>query len=199
MPSAFELGPEAEELMAAAERLGRTELAPAVRDHERDARWPPRVLDVLRDISLGGLDLPERLGGAGAGCVVKVAVLETLAACDPGGLPAADQPGPAAGAFVACPDEEVAVEIAAACLAGSAQVALAVAAEPAEAPARIEWVPAWPPLTRVWLAVGDKLRLVAVDASSDSDEPALAFQASGTGSVDLGSGRELGAWSLPSG
>ena len=84
----FELTPELEELRAAAERLGRSELAPNVREHEAAGRWPAPVLAVLDGFPLGGLDLPEALGGVGAGLLAKVVVLEALAAADAGGLAA---------------------------------------------------------------------------------------------------------------
>src|SRR6188508_3083413 len=93
-----ELTPELEALRAAAERLGRRELAPHVREHEAAGRWPATVLDVLDGFPLGGLDLPERLGGVDAGLLAKVIVLEALAVADAGGLAAADRPGIAAGA-----------------------------------------------------------------------------------------------------
>ena len=105
----FELAPELEELRAAAERLGRRELAPNVRAAEAAGHWPAEVLDVLDGMPLGGLDLPAELGGVEAGLLAKVVVLETLAAADAGGLPAADRPGLAAGAVVACPDRALAV------------------------------------------------------------------------------------------
>src|ERR1700740_377275 len=87
----FELTPELEELGAAADRLGRTELAPNVRAHEADGRWPSTVLTVLDGFPLGGLDLPEALGGVDAGVLAKVVVLEALAAAGAGGPPAAER------------------------------------------------------------------------------------------------------------
>src|SRR5436190_24227313 len=118
---AFALAPELEELRAAAERLGRNELAPEVRVAEAAGRWPDSVLDVLDGIPLGGLDLREDLGGVGAGALAKVVVLETLAAADAVGLPRADRPGSAAGAVLACPDYARAAEVAAGCLNRTAQ------------------------------------------------------------------------------
>src|SRR5262249_29127829 len=104
----FTLAPEVEELRAAADRLGARELAPDVRRAEQDGRWPAAVLDVLDGFPLGGLDLPEALGGVGAGVLAKVVVLEALAAADAGGLLAADRPGITAGAVLACPDTALA-------------------------------------------------------------------------------------------
>src|SRR6516225_517590 len=103
---AFDVTPEIEELVSVAARLGAEELDEGVRDAEQAGAWPDRVSAVLRQLPLGGLDLPDSLGGVGAGCTAKVAVLEELAAHDAGGLPATDQPGPAVGAVLACPDTD---------------------------------------------------------------------------------------------
>ena len=197
MPAAFELGPGVEQLVEAATRLARSRLAPAVRDHEKDGRWPDPVLEVLRNLPLGGLDLDDELGGAGAGCVAKAAVLEALAGSDAGGLPAADQPGASAGALALCPDRARAARVAEAGLTGQGQCALAVAWPGEEAPARLEWVPAWPGLRWVWVTADDDLRLLEVRAEPGPD--ALGFQASGAASVDLAAGRTVGEWSLAPG
>jgi acyl-CoA dehydrogenase len=183
----FELTPELDELRAAAERLGRTELAPTVRQHEADGRWPTAVLDVLDGFPLGGLDLPEALGGVDAGLLAKAVVLETLAASDAGGLAAADRPGLAAGAVIACPNRDVAVEVAGAC-------AFTVV-DPERRTPRLEWAPGWPGLRWVWTMTGDTLRLLDV---GDRAEPvtALAFQASGGVSVPLADLAERGRWEL---
>ena len=85
-----------------------------MRAAEEAGTWPDRVLAVLSGLPLGGLDLPESLGGVSAGCIAKMAVLEALAGHDAGGLPASDQPGPAVGAVLACPDAALAKEVAAA-------------------------------------------------------------------------------------
>jgi len=97
----FALAPEFVELQAAAERLGRVELAPHVRDAERAGRWSDAVLAVLDGLPLGDLDLPERLGGVEAGSLAKVVTLETLAMADAGGLLGADRLGLSVGALLA--------------------------------------------------------------------------------------------------
>src|SRR3954452_50006 len=154
---AFALAAELEELRGAAERLARTELAPGVREAEAAGRWPAAVLDVLDGVPLGGLDLPEELGGVAAGCLAKVVVLETLAAADAGGLPGADRPGLAAGAVMACPDRALAAEVAS-CLDGPAQCGFTVI-DPEQGRPSIEWAPGWPPLRWLWALEGDSLRL----------------------------------------
>ena len=190
----FELTPELDALREAAERLGRSQLAPHVRGHEAAGRWPPTVLTVLDGFPLGGLDLPEALGGVGAGLLAKVVVLEALAAADAGGLAAADRPGIAAGAVAACPDRRVAADVAAVCLDGSAHCAFTVV-DPDRRTALLEWAPGWPGLRWVWAMEGDTLRLLEV-AVDPTPVPSLAFQASGGVGLALADTVERGRWEL---
>ena len=190
----FELAPELDELREAAERLGRTELAPDVRMHEAAGRWPASALAVLDGFPLGGLDLPEALGGVDAGVLAKVVVLEALAGADAGGLAAADRPGIAAGAVVACPDRMLAAEVAAACLDGSAHCAFTVVDADRRTP-QLEWAPGWPALRWVWAMEGDTLRLLDV-TGSPAPVTALAFQASGGVGLALADTVERGRWEL---
>ena len=143
---------------------------------------------------LGGLDLPESLGGVDAGVLAKVAVLEVLAAADAGGLAAADRPGLAAGAVIACPDHDLAVEMVAACLDGSAHCAFTIV-DPGRRTPLLEWAPGWPALRWVWAMEADTLRLLQV---GDPPEPveSLAFQASGGVGIALADAVELGRWEL---
>ena len=193
--SDFELAPEIEALRAAAERLGRRELESGVRDNEAAGRWPDSVLSVLAGFPLGGLDLPEGLGGVDAGVLAKVVALETLAYFDPGGLPAADQPGRTAGALAACPDRALAAEVAASGLAGEAQSAFVVVDPEVGGPARIEWTPGWPNLRWAWVSEGDTLRLVEVTGQPEA-VLALAFHASGGVSIALEREPVRGEWQL---
>jgi acyl-CoA dehydrogenase len=190
----FELTPELDELRAAAERLGRSELAPHVREHEAAARWPAAVLDVLDGFPLGGLDLPESLGGVDAGLLAKVVVLEALAASDAGGLAAADRPGLAAGAVVACPDRRLAATVATACLDGSAHCAFTVV-DPERTTSRLEWAPGWPALRWVWAMEGDTLCLLDV-RDPPTAVTSLAFHASGGVGLTLADTVERGRWEL---
>ena len=74
-------------------------------DHLRDAeraaeaaRAPSAAARAAyREIGLAGLELPERLGGAGLGALARALVLEELAAADPGAALALDPLGPAHG------------------------------------------------------------------------------------------------------
>jgi alkylation response protein AidB-like acyl-CoA dehydrogenase len=190
----FALAPELEELRSAAERLASSELAPSVREAEAAGRWPARVLDVLDGFPLGGLDLPEALGGVGAGLLAKVAVLETLAAADAGGLPGADRPGIAAGAVVACPDRRLAEEVVASCLDGSGQCGFTVI-DPEHGSSALDWAPGWPLLRWVWAMEGDTLRLHEVTRPGEP-VTVLAFQASGAVSVPFSATTARGAWKL---
>jgi alkylation response protein AidB-like acyl-CoA dehydrogenase len=100
----FELPEEVVELCAAAHRLAEEELRPNVREFERKGQWPPKVLRVLEGFSMEELDMTAR-----------VALLETLARGDAGGLPGADP------------------------------IAVVVADADAGPPVRIEWAPSTAP------------------------------------------------------
>lgn len=190
----FALPAELEELREAAERLARDELAPNVRDAEAAGRWPERVLEVLDGFPLGGLELPERLGGVGAGCMAKVVLLESLARGDAAGLAAADRPGPTIGAVLACPDTPLVEEVLASCRDGSAQSVLTVV-DPEVGSTSVAWAPGWPALRWVWVSQADTLRLHEVTAAVEP-VTVLAFQASGGVSVRLADTVERGSWEL---
>jgi alkylation response protein AidB-like acyl-CoA dehydrogenase len=194
----FALPPEIEELREAAARFADRELVPRVRDHEAAGRWPDDVLSVLDGFSLRTLDLPHRLGGAPDGCLAKAVVLETIAMGDAGGLPSVDQPGAAAGALAACPDDAVAGDVAAACLSGDASCALVVVDPESDGPPRIEWAPSWPTLQYVWVIEGDTLALLDTPAETQQTT-ALALQASGGVSLAVDRRRPIGRWTLPHG
>ena len=191
---AFALAPELQELRGAAERLARTALTPNIREAEAAGRWPEPVLEVLDGMPLGGLDLPEELGGVAAGSLAKVVVLETLAAADAGGLPAADRPGLAAGALLACPDRERAAEVAAGCLDRSAQCGFTVI-DPELGSGGIAWAPGWPPVRWVWAMEGDTLQLLEVTGEA-APVIVLAFQASGGVTVPFDATTPRGRWEL---
>lgn len=192
----FDLPDELSELQAAADRLGRERLADGVRQHEADGRWPDDVMAVLDGLPLTGLDLAERLGGTGAGVLATAVVLEAVAVHDGAGLPAADRLGGAAAALERCPDRDLAAEIAGACLAGEARLALTALDETSGE--RVAWAPSWPAPRWVAVTSGDLLRFHRV---VDDPEPclALAFQASGGVSIDLTTAPELGRWELAPG
>lgn len=189
----FALSEELEELRSAAERLGRERLADAVRDHEAAGRWPDEVVAVLDNLPLTGLDLAERLGGVGATTMASTVILETVAAYDAAGLPAADRLGGAAAALELCPDRTLAGEIAAGCLDGRWRIALTALDETSGD--RLAWAPGWPDLAWVAATDGDELRIHRIDGSVEPS-PALAFQASGGVAVDLAAAPLAGRWDL---
>jgi alkylation response protein AidB-like acyl-CoA dehydrogenase len=100
----FELSEEIAELCAAARRLAEQELRPNVREFEQEGRWPAKVLQVLKGFDMDELDMTAR-----------VALLETLAQGDAGGLPGADP------------------------------IAIVVADADDDPPSRVEWAPSTAP------------------------------------------------------
>lgn len=190
----FALDAEVEELCAAADRLGRSTLAPAVRDHEDAGAWPASVTDVLDGFPLGGLDLPESLGGVDAGCLTKVVVLETLALHDAAGLAAADRTGPTVGALAACPDRALAAQVAASLLAGEACTAFTVPDDELGS-TELFWGPSNPPLRWIWTCEGSELALLEVTGPV-TPAKVLAFQASGGVAVPFASTTERGRWDI---
>jgi alkylation response protein AidB-like acyl-CoA dehydrogenase len=191
----FALPEEVEELRRAATRFAEKELVPAVRDAEKAGTWSPDVLAVLKGFSLRELDLPDDLGGVGAGALAKVVLLEVLAIGDAAGLPAADQPGASMGALVACPDRDLAQKVASDCVSGDAQAALVVADAAVARPIRLEWTPGWPRLRWAWITRDDTLSLVSVTGPVEPTR-ALAFQASSGVSADITHAETMGEWTL---
>lgn len=188
----FSLSPEVEELQAAALRLARNELEPNVRQAEAAGSWPDSVLTALDAFPLGGLDVPEHLGGAGAGALAKVVMLETLAMADASGLAAADRPGPCIGAILACPDQALVAEVLAS--AGNVQSAFTVV-DVDNGATGLAWGPGWPRLEWIWASEGDELRLHQVTGQTEP-VTVLAFQASGAVSVDFDATEVRGSWKL---
>jgi hypothetical protein len=88
----------------------------------------------------------------------------------------------------------VAVEVAAACLDGSAHCAFTVV-DPDRRTALLEWAPGWPALRWVWAMHGDTLQLLEV-AGEPTPVTSLAFQASGGVALPLADGVERGRWDL---
>lgn len=196
----FALSPDIQELCQAAERFASRELVGSERTAEAAGRWDDTVRGVLRGFSLGHLDLPERLHGEAMGALAKVVLLETLAAADAAGLPAADQPGIAAGALLACPDQALAASISQACADGEAQCALVVHDPESPAAHRIEWTPSWPALRWVFVSEGDALSLYETGPGAHrEDTAALAFQASGGQSTRVDPAALVGTWALDAG
>jgi alkylation response protein AidB-like acyl-CoA dehydrogenase len=194
----FALPDEIEELRVAALRFAQERLAAPADQRTAEAahHWPDDVVRVLDGFSLRDLDIPQALGGSGAGCLAKVVLLEALAMGDPGGLLAVDQPGASTGAILACPDPRLAAEAVRAALDGTVHTALVVADPDTEHVPRIDWAPAWPPLRSAWVTRGDELSLVDVDPPQPV--VALAFAASGAVTAELASA-PVAQWTLDPG
>src|SRR4051812_44819241 len=75
---------EAEELLQATVRkLAADVLRPSMREWERARQIPPAALRPIHELSLGLVDVPEALGGAGLGTLASVVAHEELAWGDP--------------------------------------------------------------------------------------------------------------------
>jgi hypothetical protein len=196
--NAFALSEALDDLLAPAARFAANELVPGARAAEAAGAWPANHDEVARQLGLCDLDVPEALGGSGAGALAKVVLLEALASGDAGGLPALDQPGPTLGAVLACPDQETAGAVAAAGRSGEAGAVLVVCDPETHQAPRLEWAPARPPCRWVWISSGDGLGLFeGPDALVPTQ--ALAFAASGGVSSTLAGCREVGRWELAPG
>lgn len=185
----FALPEEIAQLEGELARFAERELRPRMRDFEQAGAWDEAALKALDAFEFAGLDLPAEWGGAGAGALGKVVALEAVAAGDAGGLPAADRVGWAAGAFLACPEEPLAREVAAACLGEGARAVLV--AGPAAAWLPGSSAPAW-----AWVSDGERLALLDARACEARPVEAAAFHASGGVTVDLSAARVAGEWSL---
>jgi alkylation response protein AidB-like acyl-CoA dehydrogenase len=82
-------------------------LRPRERDCEAAREVAPEAREAFAKIGLAGLELPERLGGAGLGAVARAVVGEELAAGDPGAALALDPLGPALYALAALGEERL--------------------------------------------------------------------------------------------
>jgi alkylation response protein AidB-like acyl-CoA dehydrogenase len=91
----FERGDDLDLVVETARSFASAELVPKLRDHESARGVGPAVRAAYREIGLAGLELPERLGGAGLGALARVLVNEELAAGDAGAALALDPLGAA--------------------------------------------------------------------------------------------------------
>ena len=80
----FGLTDEQREIQALAREVADTEIAPHASDWDREHRFPRHVFTKLGELGLMGVCVPEELGGAGAGFVSYVLVLEELSRADAG-------------------------------------------------------------------------------------------------------------------
>jgi alkylation response protein AidB-like acyl-CoA dehydrogenase len=82
-------------IQATARKFAAEELLPRERESEQRRGVADEVRRRFADTGLGGVELPEALGGAGLGALARAVVLEELAAGDPGATLALDPLGPA--------------------------------------------------------------------------------------------------------
>ncbi|HZO62519.1 MAG TPA: acyl-CoA dehydrogenase family protein [Gaiellaceae bacterium] len=80
----FELTPEQREIQALARDFARTEIEPYAADWDREKRFPAELYPKLAELGLMGVCVPEEYGGAGAGFVSYVLVLEEISRADAG-------------------------------------------------------------------------------------------------------------------
>lgn len=183
-----------EEIAGLESELGRfagSDLRSKMREFEAAGGWDDAALEVFDSFAVPALDLPEKWGGAGAGTFGKMVALEAVARGDAGGLLAADQPGPAAAALLACPDENAAKEIASACLARRTSAALALGGRES-----IDWIPARGGELFLFVTEGSSLHLSKFDAGKLAPSRLGAFEASAGFRLDLAAGKPVGEWTL---
>jgi alkylation response protein AidB-like acyl-CoA dehydrogenase len=82
--SLHELSDEQREIRALAQRFAEEEIAPAAAGWDREHTFPREVFAHLGELGLMGVCVPEEHGGAGAGFLAYVLVLEELARADAG-------------------------------------------------------------------------------------------------------------------
>jgi alkylation response protein AidB-like acyl-CoA dehydrogenase len=80
----FELSPEQREIQALARDFVQQEVEPHAAEWDREHRFPRELFAKLADIGLMGACVPEEYGGAGAGFLSYVVVLEELSRGDAG-------------------------------------------------------------------------------------------------------------------
>ncbi len=91
----FELGDDLELVVETARSFASEELFPNSREHERERSVKSATRASYAEMGLAGLELPEKLGGAGLGSIARALVNEEIAAGDAGAALALDPLGPA--------------------------------------------------------------------------------------------------------
>jgi alkylation response protein AidB-like acyl-CoA dehydrogenase len=132
-----------------ARRFAEEELRPRIREAESERCVRAEVRRAYAEIGLAGLELPERLGGAGLGAVARVLVNEELAAADAGAALALDPLGPALYPMLELGGEAAVRELAERSSSPGARVVLVTdddvslsIEEPGFVSAEVPWVPA---------------------------------------------------------
>jgi alkylation response protein AidB-like acyl-CoA dehydrogenase len=172
-------------------RFAGEKLRPRMRDFEAGGAWDSGTIGIFDGFAIGGLDLPEDWGGAGAGSLAKVVALEALAQGDAGGLVAADIAGPASAAALACPDRDLAKRVVQGCLAREAGMALLLDDAPLATWLPGNSAPAW-----IWMNVDNRLALLDTSHCPATPSEAGAFHASGGVELHLATAETVGDWTL---
>jgi alkylation response protein AidB-like acyl-CoA dehydrogenase len=102
----FDLGEDLDLVVETARSFATEELLPRLREHESERGVDAAVRKTWIEMGLGGLELPESLGGAGLGPVARALVNEEIAAGDVGAGLALDGLGPALYPLVELGGEE---------------------------------------------------------------------------------------------
>lgn len=152
----FELEPSDELALLAetARSFAAEQLAPHARAFEAARRPSAAAEQAFAQIGLGGLEVPEALGGAGLGAVARALVGEELGAGDPGAALALDALGPAAAALLEVGGVDAFSEWALPLLAGEAERAWLVTPGDADLVRegdRVRGTVPWVPADRVGL------------------------------------------------
>jgi len=80
----FELAPEQKEIQGLAREFARHEIEPYAAEWDREHRFPRELFGKLAELGLMGTCVPEEYGGAGAGFLSYILVLEELSRADAG-------------------------------------------------------------------------------------------------------------------
>ena len=78
----FELNDEQQVLQDTVRDFCRAEIVPHAAAWDREARFPHEVIGPMAELGLFGMQVPERLGGAGMGTMDYVVAIEEIAAAD---------------------------------------------------------------------------------------------------------------------
>jgi len=79
----FRLTEEQEQIRRAAADFAAGEIAPHIRDWDRDGTFPVEVFRKAGELGFLGILVPEEYGGAGLGYVEYVAIIDAISAVDP--------------------------------------------------------------------------------------------------------------------
>ncbi len=82
-PALTELSEEEQMFRDMVRQFAEEQIAPLSHDMDRDARMDPALIRTLFELGVMGIEIPDRLGGAGASFFTSVLVVEELSRVDP--------------------------------------------------------------------------------------------------------------------